>query len=200
MEKTLVGVGLACDLYNPDIHFLKSVIVAAWVRGRRIWRGMRGRQSINFHRFHFQLFGAIWCGVKLAKEQITICCQRPGLAAAKERKKKKWNTQENKNTELILLISSTEHIVISCWQRREMWEVQKRRWWRESPVHHQWDNCQRWQDINQLHTSTYTWGEVCLQTAYRTALYFHCQPLWWLFYLQAVAWSTSKWKNGFLRR
>lgn len=59
------------------------------------------------------------------------------------------------------------------------------------------------QGINQRLTYTHPctqWGEVCVQTVYSVALYTHCQSLWWLFYLQAVAWSAGKWKNVFLGR
>lgn len=91
--------------------------------GRRIWWAMAGRQSINFHYFHFQFSGAIWGGVKLAKEQITIWRQRPELTAAihgrvKKKKKRGW----------AWVISRIEHIVIRCWQQNEMCEVGQRGW------------------------------------------------------------------------
>lgn len=43
-----VGVGSACDPHNPNIHFLKSVIVTALVRVGGFGEGWKGGEAFIF--------------------------------------------------------------------------------------------------------------------------------------------------------
>lgn len=117
----------SCDPYNPNIQLWKELLLQ---RGycRRIGRGLGSRRSINFHCFHFQFSRAIWGGVKLAKEQITIWRQRPGLTAAREAKRSTTHMRGRGEKEAFLLvISRNEPTVIWQWQSDEMCEFGKRR-------------------------------------------------------------------------
>lgn len=70
------------------------------------------------------------CGIKRAKEQ-TIWCQRPGFTAARwEKSKIQKSVRKKKGAPCT---STTEHIVIRCWQR-DVWGKEEKAAGRGDPV------------------------------------------------------------------